>query len=240
MEGRSPMRKDAARRAASRMAFESGAGDSLRKAASQALFRELRDAWDSWYEAFYADDGREAPAAPARFTRGAVLDLGCGDGTLARSLAGACRSVTAADISKRALAMARKRLAGTPHAATTLIKGWKLPFADASFDGAVCRRTLSHFDVEAAVLVLSELRRVLRPGGALAFDLPNFHHPAYLEALARPGSGNWPAACRPRYWTAAMVRALLPRLGFVVEGIRPGAWLSVRARRGTPRRTPRP
>lgn len=234
------MRKAAARRAAARMASAAGAGVPLRKAAAQALFRELRAAWDCWYEAFYLDDGKEAPAAPLRFTRGAVLDLGCGDGTLALSLAEGCRSVTAADVSKRALAMAKKRLAGIPNARTALIKGWELPFADGSFDGAVCRRTLSHFDVEAAVLVLSELRRVLRPAGLLVFDLPNFHHPAYLDALARPGSGNWPAACRPRYWTAAMLRALLPRLGFVVDGVRPGAWLSVRARRGTPRRTPRP
>lgn len=225
------MKTGAARRAAARL---------LQEAAARALFRELRDSWDGWYGALFKDDGKEPLSPPARFPRGSVLDLGCGDGTLARLLARRCRSVTAADVSRRALAMAKRRLVGLPNARTALVEGWELPFEGTSFDAAVCRRTLSHLDMEAAVLVLTELRRVLRPGGVLVFDLPNFHHPPYLEALARPGSGSWPAACRPRYWTAPMLRALLPRLGFAVEGIRPGAWLSVRARRGRPRRTPRP
>lgn len=225
------MKTGTARRAAARL---------LQEAAARALFRELRDSWDAWYEAFYEDDGLGDNPVPPGFSRGDVLDLGCGDGTLALRLARTCRSVTAADVSRRALAMAKRRLAGLPNARTALVEGWKLPFEGTSFDAAVCRRTLSHLDMEAAVLVLTELRRVLRPGGVLVFDLPNFHHPAYLEALARPGSGSWPAACRPRYWTAPMLRALLPRLGLAVEEIRPGAWISVRARRGRPRRTPRP
>lgn len=49
----------------------------------------------------------------------------------------------------------------------------RIPFAAASFEFVLCTETLEHLARPAAVL--SELRRVLRPGGTLALTVPFLH-----------------------------------------------------------------
>jgi SAM-dependent methyltransferase len=52
----------------------------------------------------------------------------------------------------------------------------RVPFAAAAFDFVLCTETLEHVARPAAVL--SELRRVLKPGGTLALSVP-FLHPVH-------------------------------------------------------------
>lgn len=97
---------------------------------------------------------------------GDVLDLGCGDGRVSACIA--AQALTLADVSEVALSRARRRLPGVrsvlvePDAA--------LPLADGSFDLVVCTETIEH--VRDVQLLLSEIRRVLRPGGRLALSTP--------------------------------------------------------------------
>jgi ubiquinone/menaquinone biosynthesis C-methylase UbiE len=95
-----------------------------------------------------------------------ALDVGVGDGRVAALLATA--RLTAVDVSQVALDRARKRL---PDADLVLVEpDDELPFADNSFDLVMCIETLEHIrDVQ---LELSEIRRVLRPGGRLALTTP--------------------------------------------------------------------
>ncbi|MFB3853300.1 MAG: class I SAM-dependent methyltransferase [Vicinamibacterales bacterium] len=51
-----------------------------------------------------------------------------------------------------------------------------LPFADASFDCALCLDVLEHLSYAEQQLALVELHRVIRPGGELLLSVPNLAH----------------------------------------------------------------
>ena len=95
-----------------------------------------------------------------------ALDLGCGDGRVTSELD--ATELTAADVSPVALARAARRL---PNARVVELEpDAVLPFDDGSFDLVLCAETIEH--VRDVQLLLSEIRRVLRPGGTLALTTP--------------------------------------------------------------------
>ena len=95
-----------------------------------------------------------------------ALDLGIGDGRGAAAIK--TGRLVGADVSQVALDRARKRV---PNAELVLIEPDEpLPFDDNSFDLVACTETLEH--VRDVQLALSEIRRVLRPGGRLALTTP--------------------------------------------------------------------
>jgi ubiquinone/menaquinone biosynthesis C-methylase UbiE len=132
-----------------------------------------------------------------------ALDLGVGDGRVA-SLIDASQLV-GADVSQVALERARTRL---PGADLVLIEPDEpLPFGDNEFDLVTCIETLEH--VRDVQLALSEIRRVLRPGGRLA--------------LTTPASARWrvlfrgvehPFSPHIRSFTRRSLRTTLETMGF--------------------------
>lgn len=107
------------------------------------------------------------PAAGLR-----VLDIGCGGGFLAEEFAAHGAQVTGIDPSPASVGAARA------HAAERGLRidyrtgaGEELPVADASFAVACCCDVLEHVtDVDR---VISEVARVLEPGGLFLFDTVN-------------------------------------------------------------------
>lgn len=106
----------------------------------------------------------------ANVESGHYLDLGCSTGLYARDLArklGDRGAVVGVDISPSMLKEAdrRSRIART---AVSLVRAdvHNLPFADATFSGAVCGGTLNELGDPARAL--REARRVLEPGGRVA------------------------------------------------------------------------
>jgi ubiquinone/menaquinone biosynthesis C-methylase UbiE len=100
---------------------------------------------------------------PLGFRRGAhVLDAGCGTGISLEPLMARGLRLTGIDPSAQMLAVARK---AAPQA--TLVEGRveALPFADASFDAALCAQAFHWFDADAAY---AELIRVVKPGAPVA------------------------------------------------------------------------
>jgi SAM-dependent methyltransferase len=171
-----------------------------------------------------SEDG-EPPRHLAEFVRGLpevprALDLGAGDGCLSRELRAG--ELLLADVSGVALARARNRL---PDADKVRVEvDSPLPFGDSSFDLVLCAETIEH--VRDVQLLLSEVRRVLRPGGTLALTTPAHGRLTGLAVLARGFERLFdPLSPHLRFFTARSLRRLLAELGFDV--------LSLRRRSGT-------
>jgi ubiquinone/menaquinone biosynthesis C-methylase UbiE len=148
---------------------------------------------------------------------GAALDLGCGDGRLAAELR--ARALTLADVSAVALERARARLPDAE--AVELEPDAPLPFADSSFDVVLCTETIEH--VRDVQMFLSEVRRVLRPGGELALT------PPATPPLVRPAD---PLSPHLRRFTRRSLARLLDELGFDLVSLRRrSSTLLARARR---------
>jgi SAM-dependent methyltransferase len=89
-----------------------------------------------------------------------LLDIGCGAGTLARSLSDRGAYVTGIDPNSEALALACEAV---PEATFYTAGAEALPFADDSFDGAIFLNSLHHVPKPAMHRALLEAARVVEP-----------------------------------------------------------------------------
>jgi ubiquinone/menaquinone biosynthesis C-methylase UbiE len=96
-----------------------------------------------------------------------ILDVGCGPGHVARSLARAGYDVAGVDRSRRLLRIAKEFAARERSAVKFYVAaGERLPFPDASFD--YCYATGVLYLVEHIVATLQEMVRVTHPAGVVA------------------------------------------------------------------------
>ena len=140
----------------------------------------------------------------SRGLAGDVLEVGTGTGRqLPHHPPGA--RVTATDPDAGALALAARR---SPATRTAVAAAEALPFADASFDWVVCALILC--TVRDPATALSEMHRVLRPGGRLR-ALEHVRSPtralARAEELATPLWGAVAGGCHLDRDTRASVAA---------------------------------
>jgi 2-polyprenyl-3-methyl-5-hydroxy-6-metoxy-1,4-benzoquinol methylase len=133
-----------------------------------------------------------------------ALDVGCGDGRLTAALD--ATRLTAADVSAVALERAAARLPGA--AIVELEPDAPFPLDGAAFDLVLCAETVEH--VRDVQLFLSEVRRVLRPGGELALTTPA------ARALERPED---PLSPHLHRFTRRSLRRVLGELGFELRSL---------------------
>ncbi|HEX7667069.1 MAG TPA: methyltransferase domain-containing protein [Polyangiaceae bacterium] len=114
----------------------------------------LREAETKWL-------AKELDAMP--FGRPRVLDIGCGTGSLLRSLAPRVGESVGVDVSKGMIDEAKKR-ANPAHISFDTIEGPVLPFPDASFDVVVSFLSFRYLDWDP---IVREIARVLGPNGRL-------------------------------------------------------------------------
>ena len=116
------------------------------------------DAFHQFRDAFFG----EIVPPPGR----ATLEIGCGEGRVARELRDRGHRVTAIDASPTLLELAR---AADPDGEYVVADAAELPFADAAFDLVVAHNSLMDFDdVPGSV---AEAARVLEPGGTFAISV---------------------------------------------------------------------
>ncbi|WP_415950577.1 class I SAM-dependent methyltransferase [Streptomyces sp. KLOTTS4A1] len=156
-----------------------------------------------------------------------VLDIGCGDGSAARTAAPvlAGHRVIGVDWSQDALRRARSLMSDVVRGELT---DGGLPLADNCADAVLFSEVIEHLvDPDAA---LDELRRVLRPGGHLMLSTPNlaaWYNRALLLAGVQPvfsevslrgihGRPGKEVVGHLRLYTARALREFLTASGFEV------------------------
>jgi SAM-dependent methyltransferase len=96
-----------------------------------------------------------------------ILDAGCGSG---RNMVELARrgTVTGVELSEASATLARERHVGEVISGSVL----QMPFAEGSFDLAVCLDVIEHLEDDLAAL--RELRRVVEPNGSLLVTVPAY------------------------------------------------------------------
>lgn len=103
-----------------------------------------------------------------------VLDAGCGSGSLlplTAELVGPTGSIVALDIAPENVSLVSERLAtwNLPCPVEPKVGSLTaLPFPDGAFDAVWCGNVVQYFSDADLLVVLAELRRVVRPGGLVA------------------------------------------------------------------------
>jgi SAM-dependent methyltransferase len=143
--------------------------------------------YDSFAEAYSAEN--ESSLLNAYYERPAmlalagdvagrrILDAGCGSGPLSAALRDRGAVVTGFDKSAGMLELARRRL-GNGADLRVADLGGPLPFPDGSFDDVVASLVLHYLEDWGPAL--TELRRVLKPGGRL---LVSVEHPFVITVM---------------------------------------------------------
>lgn len=113
-------------------------------------------------------------------SKGAVLDVGCGVGTISLYLASKGHDVIGIDISSRAIKLAKssakqigfKYLKFENSDVSTLNK-----FAVKKFDYVICSEVIEH--VKDDKQLLKDIYKLLKPGGVLVLSTPSINAPLY-------------------------------------------------------------
>ncbi len=113
-----------------------------------------------------------------------VLDVASGFGQDALAMAAQGAHVVGAEPSARMTAWARLKSAEADGPQAQWVRGWSdgLPFADDSFDAALCKGAIDHFDRPDQAI--AEMARVVRPGGRVVLAIANFESLACRAARA--------------------------------------------------------
>lgn len=118
------------------------------------------------------------------FPKGAtILEIGCGSGADASFLANGGRDVLATDISSVVIDQDKGYFEHETSLSFEQLDAsrYPLPFEDEQFDGIYSNLALHYYDDETTQRVFSELHRILREGGTLAFACKSVADPKYGE-----------------------------------------------------------
>lgn len=147
-----------------------------------------------------------------------LLDLACGPGIVSAALAEAGASVVGIDATEEMLERARQLVSDSGSTAVEFRQAdaENLPFADASFAGAVSRLAVHHF--ARPQRVLTELRRVLIPGSTLVVgDIIASGDPA--EARLHNAIEKLRDPSHQRHLSEAELRSAIEESGFAIRSV---------------------
>ena len=164
-----------------------------------------------------------------------VLDVGCGIGRIEKHLAKYCEEIHGVDVSKRMVKLAKRRLKGLNNIYIYKTNGWDLSlFPDEKFDFVFSIIVLQHLEKEDAVFYLLEMFRVLKPGGKMYFNVPNFfddeNFENFMEKYVKNPSSR--TAIKMRYYCPEEVKKIMSSVGFEIVSLKANPDIEILARKG--------
>ena len=190
--------------------------------------RDQRATWDAIAASFDRTRARPWPHVEgflAALPAGArLLDLMAGNGRHSLVAADAGLDPVWLDWSQRLATLSSERLPHIPH---VVADATQLPFADASFDAAICVAALHGLPAaDARAAALRELRRVLRPGAPVQVTVWSRAAPRFADLPAQESDVvvPWKAdgldeARTYHLYRPATLRAALGEAGFDVHRV---------------------
>ncbi len=177
---------------------------------SRAFFSTEAGRWDQLRQNLFGDQA-DLKLLPGLLHGTEVIgDLGCGTGHLTRLLAPFARRVTAIDRSPAMLEIARKRLSDCDNVDVREADLGSLPIETGRLDLAIVSLVL-HYVVDLD-RTLSEVHRVLRPGGRiLILDMQEHDRAGFREEMGHVWLGFEPDE----------LKALLEEIGFAAVAVAP-------------------
>lgn len=132
-----------------------------------------------------------------------LLDIGCGFGEILRDAKASFRY--GIDTNQQALNQA-KNLSGADEPIFILGTVDNIPFSSNEFDAAICSEVLEH--VKEPRILISELIRIVKPGGYICISVPN----EWITTIGRAITGKKPWKSPAHKWafTRGKIKKLFP------------------------------
>lgn len=162
----------------------------VRYGVGKAGFQDVSSYDDVRYKGFANEYKQRVMAATYRSLLGnlhgkRVLDVGCGTGRGVIDFANEAAFAVGADGSPDMLSFAARKVSRDKPCSFSVAYAQQLPFKSGSFDTVVSLNFLHLFSLETQQLMISEMERVLKPGGILLLEFDNALHGFGLGLLKR-------------------------------------------------------
>lgn len=154
--------------------------------------------------------------------KGKVLDYGCGPGILLEKLLNRGVQCEGADTSPDSLEIAARRLSNNAQRCPlTLLKGLPSAIPDNSFDVVFFVETIEHVLPEELPQTLSELQRIVRPGGHVVVSTPHDENLKASHTVCPECGARYHKMQHVSKWTSQTIAAAMEQVGWETVRSRP-------------------
>lgn len=154
--------------------------------------------------------------------RGQVLDFGCGSGYLLDALLARNIPCAGADFSEDSVAVVEKRLGDNSlFHGVQLVRRLPTDIPDGSYDTVFLIEAIEHLLDDDLEVTLTELHRILRPGGVVVVTTPNDEQLTQAESICPDCGCIFHPVQHVRSWDQASLSTTMRQFGFDTVRSRP-------------------